>query len=126
MKKYVQHFDINNNGKYLKTVFEYNKLKNMWDAYIVCANTKRDCNDCIRKSELSPKVFYGQKTGSKNSGNINIFEKYISEFIKSHPDAKIAVKPVSKRLIDKYSFVLNYGFILTKEHPDSIGIYIRN
>lgn len=32
---------------------------------IILANSKRECNDCLNKSSLSPKRIYGKITGRK-------------------------------------------------------------
>ena len=53
------------NGQWLKIVFDYKKYFNSWYMDIVIANSKRQCNDCIRKTVLSSKKLYGKVTGNK-------------------------------------------------------------
>ena len=53
------------NGQWLKIMFSYKSLHNIWFQTIVVGNSKRQCNDCIRKTEFSPKVYYGKSKGNK-------------------------------------------------------------
>ena len=53
------------NGQWLKVVFEYKNTLNGWFFIIILANSKRECNDCLNKSSLSPKRIYGKITGRK-------------------------------------------------------------
>ena len=73
------------NGQYMKILFSYKKLINSWFMSICVADTKRMCNDCLNKTENSPKILYGKITGKKlGLEPLLIAKKWIARAWKSY------------------------------------------
>ena len=99
------------NGQWLKIVFSYKSKINIWFMSIVVANSKRQCNDCIRKGEHSPKVIYGHNTG--NRCGIEPFKIALRELLeietKIH-NTRINIVGASNRLNNIYKYLKRYGY----------------
>lgn len=110
MKKFSKFHKLKNN-QWLKVSFFYNKKQNIWFQTIVVAKTKRKCNDCIRKTEYSPKVFYGQVTGN-NTGieALRIALKELLEFENKIKHTQINIVGASDRLNKIYKYLKRYGY----------------
>lgn len=107
------------NGQWLKIMFSYKSKANIWFETIVVANSKRKCNDCIRKTEFSPKVFYGHITGNKlGIQALSIALKELLKFEKTIHNTQINIVGASPRLNNVYTFLKRYGY---KEYE-----YIKN
>jgi hypothetical protein len=79
---------------------------------ICVANSKRQCNDCTRKTEHSPKVFYGKTVGNKagiepfiiSLKSLLEFEKIVST------NTEIRIVGASDRLNNIYKRLMRYGY----------------
>ena len=99
------------NGQWLKIVFAYESKINIWFMTIVVANSKRQCNYCINKTELSPKITYGQITGSGcGLEPFKIALKELLEFEKTVHNCEISVVGASERLSNIYRRLTRYGY----------------
>ena len=99
------------NGQWLKIVFEYKSKINIWFMTIVVANSKRQCNDCINKTEFSPKVTYGHLTGNKcGLEPFKIALKELLKFEKTVHNCEISVVGASERLSNIYRRLTRYGY----------------
>lgn len=108
-KKISKFYKINN--QYLKIVFTYNTKYQVWFQNIVVAKTKRKCNDCIFKSEKSPKKLYGRCTGNKlGIQPFKIALKELLEFEKTVHNTQINIVGASQRLNDVYKYLSRYGY----------------
>lgn len=99
------------NGQWLKIVFSYKSLHNIWFETIIIGNTKRKCNDCLRKTEFSPKVYYGQSIG-KGIGleAFKIARDELLKFEKTIHNTQINIVGASERLINVYKYLKRYGY----------------
>lgn len=90
------------NGQWLKILFEYKN--NFWTMDIVVAKTKRQCNDCINKTEFSPKILYGKITGNKlGLEALLIAKRELLNFEKTlHYKTNIFIFAVDDRLLNVY------------------------
>lgn len=116
--KQIKYWNINKNGLWLKTVFKFDKKIKRYFTYVVCSKSKRKINDCISKTDRSPKNFYNKKTGGIKSNNMDIFKNILVNFNK-----KVRVSPASKRLAIKYQFLLNLGFRYDTNNINKYGYY---
>lgn len=123
MYQKIFYWDINNDKQTVKTEFVYNKHLGFWSGYIVCGENKRQCNDCLHKTKLSPKSFFGKKTGKTNSNNMEIFLKSINRFCNLKQSYILRIKPINKYLFNKYSFLLDYGFYVSYNDKNIDGYY---
>lgn len=99
------------NGQWLKVIFSYKTKCNEWIETIVVANTKRKCNDCVRKTEFSPKVNYGKLTGKKLG--LEAFKISLTEllsFEKTVHNTQINIEGANDRLKNIYSYLKRYGY----------------
>lgn len=106
------------NGQWLKILFTCSKdiysntSNNIWFETIVVANTKRKCNDCINKTEYSPKVIYGHSTGDKlGLEALEIALHELLEFEKCIHNTQINIVGASNRLNNVYKYLKRYGYI---------------
>jgi hypothetical protein len=107
----VSRFFKLKNGQWLKIVFTYKSKINTWFMTIVVANSKRQCNDCINKTESSPKVTYGHITGNKcELEPFKIALKELLEFEKTVHNCEISVVGASERLSNIYRRLARYGY----------------
>ena len=100
------------NGQWLKIIFSYESKKNIWFMTIVATNSKRRCNDCIRKTEHSPKVIYGHNTG--NRCGIEPFVIALRELLKFEStihNTQINIVGASDRLNNIYKYLKRYRYI---------------
>lgn len=104
-------FKLSNN-QWLKIMFSYKSDYKIWFASIVVADTKRKCNDCFCKTELSPKVTYGRSTGKKiGIEAFKIALRELLEFEKTIHNTQINIVGASERLINIYRYLKRYGYI---------------
>ena len=102
------------NGQYMKIIFSYKNSINTWFMTICVADTKRKCNDCIRKTEFSPKVKYGRATGKKlGLEAFRIALRELLEFETTIHNTQINIVGASDRLNSIYKYLKRYGY---KEH----------
>ena len=107
----VSRFFKLKNRQWLKIVFAYKSKINIWFMTIVVANSKRQCNDCINKTELSPKITYGHLTGNKcGLEPFKIALKELLEFEKTVHNCEISVVGASERLSNIYRRLTRYGY----------------
>lgn len=107
------------NGQWLKIIFSYKSLVNIWFETIVVANSKRECNDCVRKTEHSPKVIYGHVTGNKTGIEPLIISlRELLKFENTIHNTQINIVGASDRLNKIYKYLNRYGYIEYK--------YIKN
>ena len=89
-------------------------MVNTWFMTICVANSKRQCNDCLRKSEYSPKAFYSHITGNKTGIEpFRIALTSLLEFEKTIKNTEIRIVGASERLRMIYSRLLRYGYVTT-------------
>lgn len=118
-KKSISNFYKLSNGQWLKVLFTYNNKQNIWFETIIIGNSKRKCNDCHRKTESSPKVYYGRSIGLKNGvESFAIALKELLKFEKTISNTQINIVGASDRLNKIYTRLERYGY---KKH-----IYIKN
>lgn len=99
------------NGQWLKIIFAYKTKINMWFVDIVVSNSKRQCNDCTRKTEHSPKILYGHRTGNKlGIEALMICLHSLLEFETNVKETTIRVTPASDSLGKVYRRLLRYGY----------------
>ena len=99
------------NGQWLKVMFSYKSLHNIWFETIVIGNSKRQCNDCIRKTEFSPKVYYGQSIGNKiGLEAFKIAKDELLKFEKTVHNTQINIVGASERLLNIYRYLKRYGY----------------
>ena len=99
------------NGQWLKIIFSYKSKINIWFMTICVANSKRQCNDCLRKSEYSPKSLYGHRTGNKTGLEPFIISlKSLLEFEKTIKKCEIRIVGVSDKLTNIYKRLTRYGY----------------
>lgn len=97
------------NGQWLKISFSYKSKINIWFMSIVVANSKRQCNDCIRKTKHSPKVTYGHITGNRCGIEPFIIAlRELLEFEKKVYNCEISVVGASERLSNIYRRLTRY------------------
>ena len=107
----VSRFFKLKNRQWLKIVFAYKSKINIWFMTIVVANSKRQCNDCINKTELSPKITYRHLTGNKcGLEPFKIALKELLEFEKTVHNCEISVVGASERLSNIYRRLIRYGY----------------
>ncbi len=100
------------NGQWLKVVFSYKSEYNIWFETIVVSNTKRRCNDCLCKTEFSPKVTYGHSTGNKiGIEAFRIALKELLKFEKNIHNTQINIVGASERLINIYKYLKRFDYI---------------
>jgi len=111
-RKGKDHFFKLKNGQWMKITFYYKKQCNIWFETIVVGNCKRECNDCIRKTEHSPKVLYGRPTG-KNTGTepLRLALDELLKFEKTVHNTQINIVGASDRLNKIYKYLSRYGYI---------------
>jgi len=113
----VSKFFKLSNDQWLKIVFSFKSQHNIWFDTIVVANTKRKCNDCINKTEFSPKVIYGHSTGNKiGLEAFRIALRELLEFEKTIHNTQINIVGASERLTRIYKYLKRYGY-LEYEYP---------
>lgn len=107
----VDKFFLLSNNQWMKILFSYQSSINIWFMTIVVANTKRKCNDCIHKTESSPKVLYGKKTG-KNLGlePFKIALRELLQFEKTIHNTQINIVGASDRLKNIYKYLKRYNY----------------
>ena len=99
------------NGQWLKIVFSYNSLHKVWFETIVVGNSKRQCNDCLRKTEFSPKVYYGQSIGrGVGLEAFKIARDELLKFEKTIYNTQINIVGASERLLNIYKYLKRYGY----------------
>ncbi len=99
------------NGQYMKIIFSYKNSINTWFMTICVADTKRKCNDCINKTENSPKVFYGKATGKKLGVEALLIAKNeLLDFEKVVKNTEIRIIGASDRLNNVYRYLKRYGY----------------
>jgi len=99
------------NGQWLKIVFSYKSKYKIWFETIVVADTKRKCNDCIRKTEFSPKVKYGRATGKKlGLEAFRIALKQLLWFETRIHNTQINIVGASDRLNSIYKYLKRHGY----------------
>lgn len=114
-RTYLQEFIKLSNGQWMKITFLHwirrEKPSSCWAMSIVVANSKRQCNDCDRKTEMSPKVVYGQQTG-RNLGiePFKVALESLHEFEGLVNNCEIHITPASERLRKVYSYLKRYGY----------------
>jgi hypothetical protein len=100
-----------NNGQWLKIIFSYANEINVWFMTICVANSKRQCNDCTRKTEFSPKIFYGHITGNRlGLEALMISLRSLLEFEKTIKNCEIRIVGASDRLTNIYKRLTKYGY----------------
>ena len=110
-RKGKDHFFKLKNGQWMKVTFYYKKKYNIWFETIVVANSKRQCNDCMRKIEHSPKVIYGHSTGKRLG--IEAFKIALDELLKFEKtvhNTQINIVGASDRLNKIYRRLTRYGY----------------
>ena len=99
------------NGQYMKIVFSYKNSINTWFMTICVADTKRKCNDCINKTENSPKVLYGKATGKRLGVEALLIAKNeLLDFEKVVKNTEIRIIGASDRLNNVYRYLKRYGY----------------
>ena len=112
-RKGINKFFKLKNGQWLKIVFSYKSKINMWFMTICVAKSKRQCNDCMTKTEHSPKVLYGHHTGIKTGLEPFVLSlKSLMEFEKTVKDTKIRIVGVSTELFNIYKRLKKYGYLI--------------
>lgn len=100
------------NGQWFKIIFSYKSSVNIWYETIVVANSKRQCNDCVHKTRLSPKVTYTRLTG--NRLGLEAFKIALHELLKFEKTVKntqINIIGASERLNEIYKYLKRYDYI---------------
>ena len=100
------------NNRYMKIEFTHSKQFKMWFMTIVVSKSKRQCNDCLNKTESSPKLIYGQRT-QNNLGiqPLVIALKELIQFEKTvEPGQQIRIIGASDRLKKIYTRLFKYGY----------------
>ena len=108
----ISKFFLLNNNQWLKIVFSYTSSSNIWFETIVVANSKRECNDCVNKTENSPKVIYGHSTGKKIG--LEAFKIALDELLKFEKtvhNVQINIVGASDRLNRIYKYLNRYGYL---------------
>lgn len=106
-RKQIDKFFKLSNNQWLKIVFDYKSLNNSWCIDIVVSNSKRKCNDCMHKTEFSPKVIYGRTTGNKlGLEALLLAKRELLKFETRIHDTQIRVFGANKRLISIYERAL--------------------
>lgn len=101
------------NGQWLKIIFTYKSKINIWFMTIVVSNSKRQCNDCVNRTEFSPKVTYGHITGNKcGLEPFKIALNELLEFEKTVRNCEIRIIGVSERLSNIYRRLTRYGYCI--------------
>ena len=104
-------FKLSNN-QWMKVIFSYKSQHNIWFETIVVANTKRKCNDCVTKTEHSPKVIYGHSTGNRiGIEAFRIALKQLLWFETTVHNTQINIVGASERLTGIYKYLKRYGYI---------------
>lgn len=99
------------NEQWLKILFSYKSKENIWFMTIVVANSKQQCNDCIRKTEFSPKILYGKHTGNKAGLEPFIIAlKSLLDFEKTICNCEIRIIGASDKLTKIYKRLIKYGY----------------
>ena len=123
-RKEINKFFHLSNNQWLKIVFSYTSSKNIWWMTIIVADTKRKCNDCIRKTEFSPKVLYGQSTGRKLGIEPFIISlKELLKFEKTVSNTQINIVGASSRLSKIYKYLKKYGYKEVKRGEETSLMY---
>jgi hypothetical protein len=111
-RKEIDKFFKLSNSQWIKIIFSYNSFHKVWFETIVVADTKRKCNDCVRKTEFSPKVKYGQATGKRiGIEPFKIALKELLKFEKTIHNTQINIVAASDRLLNIYKYLKRYGYI---------------
>ncbi len=109
-KSHGKFFKLSN-GQYMKILFSYKKLINSWFMSICVADTKRMCNDCLNKTENSPKILYGKITGKKlGLEPLLIAKNELLELENLISNTEIRITGVSDRLNKSYKYLKRYGY----------------
>ena len=109
-KSHGKFFKLSN-GQYMKILFSYKKLINSWFMSICVADTKRMCNDCLNKTENSPKVLYGKATGKRLGVEALLIAKNeLLDFEKVVKNTEIRIIGASDRLNNVYRYLKRYGY----------------
>ena len=91
------------NKQWLKIIFSYKNTFHSWYMDIIVSNSKRQCNDCLRKSVLSSKKLYGKVTGNKLGVEaLLIAKRELLNFEKTLHNTKIKIFGFNNRLINIY------------------------
>ena len=94
------------NGQYMKIIFSYKNSINTLFMTICVAGTKRKCNDCINKTENSPKVLYGKVTGKRLGVEALLIAKNeLLDFEKVVKNTEIRIIGASDRLNNVYRYL---------------------
>jgi len=110
MKNISKFFKLKNN-QWLKILFNYYSIENSWYMTIVVSNTKRKCNDCINKSNKSPKNFFGKCTGQKLGLEPFVISlNELNKFEKSVHNCKIIILGENNRLQNIYKRLIKYDY----------------
>ena len=94
-------------------IIEFKKLEIFSSCFMtICvANSKRQCNDCTRKTEFSPKIFYGHITGNKlGLEALMISLRSLLDFEKTIRNCEIRIVGASDRLTNIYKRLTKYGY----------------
>lgn len=111
-KESLDKFFKLSNDQWLKIRFTYSKFLSCWIVDIIVANSKRQCNDCLRKSEKSPKKFYGKITGNKLGLEALLIARHeLLEFEKSLHNTSIRIYAVTERHFNIYKRGLKNKYI---------------
>lgn len=110
-RKEIDKFFKLKNGQWLKIKFIYTSSLNKWGMDIVVANSKRQCNDCLRKTEFSPKILYGKRTGNKTGIEpFAIALRELLNFEKTVYNCEIRIIGASEKLTNIYKRLTKYGY----------------
>jgi len=107
----IDRFFKLSNNQWLKIIFSYTSSSNIWFETIVVANSKRQCNDCVRRTEFSPKVIYGHSTGRKLG--LEAFRIALNELLKFEKtvhNTQINIVGASDKLNKVYTYLNRYGY----------------
>lgn len=115
IRKGINKFFRLKNRQWLKTQFTYCSNQNVWFMIICVANSRRQCNDCMRKTESSPKILFGHHTGNK-AGIQPFLIALLSllEFEKTISNCEIRILGASSRLRNIYKRLTRYGYKIRK------------
>lgn len=106
------------NGQFMKIIFSYKNSDRDWHMSMVVANSKRQCNDCLRKTEFSPKILYGKKTGNKTGLEPMVIAlNSLLEFEKTINNCGIIIQAASEKLHKIYSRLEKYGYEVKIKNP---------
>ncbi|MFC0903923.1 hypothetical protein ACFHWD_04355 [Clostridium sp. MT-14] len=114
-RKGINRFFKLKNEQWLKIQFIYCSSQNVWLMIICVANSKRQCNDCMKKTENSPKILFGKCTGNKAGLEPFIISlKSLLEFEKTISNCEIRILGANSRLRNIYKRLTRYGYQIRK------------